>query len=98
MRTIRLCYSQQKLPQKLKLKTLLLTFFTTLFLSACGIKGDLYQTPEQPVTEQETTELDANKAQDDSNKALEREKKPVTEQVSEEVIEPESVKSPQNVS
>jgi predicted small lipoprotein YifL len=38
------------LQRKLKFKSILLTFVATIFLSACGIKGDLYQTPEQAVT------------------------------------------------
>ncbi len=109
MRTIRLRYLQKQLPQKLKFKTLLLTFVASLFLSACGIKGDLYQTPEQPVTETETVEVDDNKAQtEEMNKSLESEKqtsdKQLIEQPEEHVVEsvlggaPEPVKSPKNVS
>ena len=50
MRTNRLHYLYQKLPQKLKLKSILPTFIAVTFLSACGIKGDLYQTAKQTVT------------------------------------------------
>jgi predicted small lipoprotein YifL len=49
MRTNRLHNLHQKLDQKLQLKSILLTFITVTFLSACGIKGNLYQTPEQAV-------------------------------------------------
>ncbi|MEI6895851.1 MAG: lipoprotein [Colwellia sp.] len=35
------------LPCKLKFKSTLLIFAVTIFLSACGIKGELYQTPVQ---------------------------------------------------
>jgi len=99
MRTIRLRYSQQKLHPKLQLKTLLLTFITTIFLTGCGIKGDLYQTPEQAISEKEQS--DANKAQENSNNSLESEKQPAieqpTEQVTEQSLEPatESVKEPE---
>jgi len=101
MRIIRLRYLQTKLPYKFNLKALLLAFVASLFLSACGIKGDLYQTPEQPVTETETVEVDDNKAQtEEMNKSLESEKqtsdKQLIEQPEEPVLEP--VKSPQNVS
>ncbi|HBY84836.1 MAG TPA: hypothetical protein DEO86_03090 [Colwellia sp.] len=50
MRTIRLHYLHQKLDQKLKLKSILLALVAATSLSACGIKGKLYQTPEQAVT------------------------------------------------
>ena len=50
MRTNRLHYLHQKLSQKLKLKSILPTFVVVTFLSACGIKGDLYQTAKQTVT------------------------------------------------
>ena len=49
MRTNRLHNLHQKLDQKLQLKSILLTFITVTFLSACGIKVNLYQTPEQAV-------------------------------------------------
>ncbi len=49
MRTNRLHNLQQKLEQKLQLKSILLPLITVTFLSACGIKGNLYQTPEQAV-------------------------------------------------
>jgi predicted small lipoprotein YifL len=87
MRTIRLQYLQKKLHQKSTFKPLLLTFIATLFLSACGIKGDLYQTPAQPVTEKETTEIDVDKAQDDSQKSLKPEKEPIVQQPIKQVSE-----------
>ena len=49
MRITRLRYLQQKSHQELNFKTILLIFITTIFLSACGIKSDLYETPEQAV-------------------------------------------------
>jgi len=100
MRIIRLRYLQTKLPHKFNFKALLLAFVASLFLSACGIKGDLYQTPEQPVTETETVEVDDNKAQtEEINKSLESDKQ-LTEQSEEPVLEPapKPVKSAQNVS
>ncbi|TYK65010.1 LPS translocon maturation chaperone LptM [Colwellia echini] len=39
---------------KLSLKSLLLAFSATLFLTACGIKGPLYQTPPEPVSSDAT--------------------------------------------
>ena len=50
MRTNRPHNLYQKLDQKLQLKSILQAFVAVTFLSACGIKGDLYQTPEQAVT------------------------------------------------
>ena len=83
-------------------------FVASLFLSACGIKGDLYQTPEQPVTEKEIADVDANKVQDDSHKSQSSENKPVVQQTLEQVSEkptkpvvetvPERVKGANNVS
>jgi predicted small lipoprotein YifL len=43
------------LQRKLNFKFILLAFIATTFLSACGIKGDLYQTPEQAVMSQDKT-------------------------------------------
>lgn len=51
MCTNRLHNLQQKLEQKLPLKSILLACVAITFLSACGIKGDLYQTPEQAVSQ-----------------------------------------------
>jgi len=51
MRIKRLRYLHKKAHQEFKFKSILLAFFTAIFLSACGIKGDLYETPEQPATE-----------------------------------------------
>ena len=54
MRTNRLRYLQQKLHRTLHIKSILLAILAAILFSACGIKGDLYQTPEQVVTEQGT--------------------------------------------
>jgi predicted small lipoprotein YifL len=45
MRINRLRY----LHQECNIKSTLLTLVTLIFLSACGIKGDLYQTPDEAV-------------------------------------------------
>lgn len=39
----------KKLDHKLNVKSFLLIFISIMFLSACGIKGNLYQTPAQVV-------------------------------------------------
>jgi len=39
--------------QEFKFKSISMAFITAIFLSACGIKGDLYQTPEKPIAEQD---------------------------------------------
>jgi len=52
MRTKRLRYLQKKAHQEMKYKSILLIFIAVTFLSACGIKGDLYETPEQQAVEQ----------------------------------------------
>ena len=54
MRTNRLHYLHQMPDKKLNFKSILLTFIAAIYLSACGIKGDLYQTPEQGVIPQST--------------------------------------------
>ena len=54
MRITRLRYLQQKSHLELNFKAILLTFITAIFLSACGIKSDLYETPEQAVVEKDT--------------------------------------------
>ncbi|MFD2165733.1 lipoprotein [Thalassotalea euphylliae] len=38
---------------KMRLKPYLTGLFTLLFLAGCGLKGSLYQTPEQPNTPSE---------------------------------------------
>jgi predicted small lipoprotein YifL len=70
MRTNRLHYLLPKLP----FKSLVLALTASVFLSACGIKGDLYQTPEQAVVESEDadesakpSELKANTPDDSVN-------------------------------
>ena len=47
---------------KLNIKSTLLVFITAIFLSACGIKGKLYETPESVETPQEksTTSSEAS--------------------------------------
>ena len=94
---------------KLKVKTLLLTFIASLFLSACGIKGDLYQTPEQPVTEKETVESDVKQVPEEmASEDIDSEQQPVVQQQTEKVSKqpteasldsvPDLVKSSDNVS
>ncbi|MBU2871715.1 lipoprotein [Colwellia sp. E2M01] len=54
------------LQYKPSLKSLCLAFTTATFLTACGIKGPLYETPEQPDiaaetgTEQAVIEIKSN--------------------------------------
>lgn len=62
MRTITLSL----LHNKFNVKTLLLSFLTAVFLSACGIKGDLYETPEQPEKAESVQQLE-NENQQDNN-------------------------------
>lgn len=62
MRTITPQYLQKKLQHKSQFNTLLLTLVTAIVLSACGVRGDLYQTPDQPAADQVTQgEKAANK-------------------------------------
>ncbi|NQY50199.1 MAG: hypothetical protein HRT50_14065 [Colwellia sp.] len=72
MRTNRLRYLQQKLHRTLHIKSILLAILGAILLSACGIKGDLYQTPEQVITEQNTEQDKITKQRDESQE------KPVT--------------------
>lgn len=66
MRTNRLRYLQQKLHRTLHIKSILLAILGAILLSACGIKGDLYQTPEQVVTEQSNEQDKVTKQRDES--------------------------------
>ena len=76
MRTNRLRYLQQKLQRTLHIKSILLAILGAILLSACGIKGDLYQTPEQVITEQNTEQ---DNEQDKITKQRdESQEKPVT--------------------
>lgn len=70
MRTNRLHYLHQMPDKKLNLKSILLVFIAVIFLSACGIKGDLYQTPEQAVTSQDKAVAQGD-ADQKTNKSLE---------------------------
>ena len=65
MRTNRLRYLQQKLQRTLHIKSILLAILAAILFSACGIKGDLYQTPEQEVTEQSTKQDQLTKQRDE---------------------------------
>jgi len=69
MYTKRLHYLLPKLP----LKTLIMTLVVSTFLSACGIKGDLYQTPEAPVSEKEVVTSEANKTPQNTTEKIELE-------------------------
>lgn len=51
MSSIRFHYLPKALLQSLPVKVLLLTAILIVPVSGCGIKGDLYQTPAQPVEE-----------------------------------------------
>lgn len=70
MRTNRLRYLQQKLQRTLHIKSILLAILGAILLSACGIKGDLYQTPEQVVTEQSNEQDKVTKQRDESQEKL----------------------------
>ena len=67
MRTNRVHYLYQKLSKKLdhKLngKAFLLIFISVMFLSACGIKGNLYQTPAQTVNPKDKAPLQVEQGQ-----------------------------------
>ena len=65
MRTNRLRYLQQKLHRTLHIKSILLAMLAAILFSACGIKGGLYQTPEQVITEQSTEQDDEQSNQQD---------------------------------
>ena len=72
MRTNRLRYLQQKLQRTLHIKSILLAILGAILLSACGIKGDLYQTPEQVVTEQSNEQDKVTKQRDESQEKPEK--------------------------
>ncbi|KGJ97671.1 LPS translocon maturation chaperone LptM [Colwellia psychrerythraea] len=79
MRSKRLRYLQQKLHQEFKFKSTLLAFFATILLSACGIKGDLYETPEPVVSEEnKVTESGEDSQESDVNKSAESQQKSAT--------------------
>ncbi|TWX63797.1 lipoprotein [Colwellia demingiae] len=79
MRTNRLHYLHQKPHQKVKLKSILLTFIAVTLLSACGIKGDLYQTPEQAVAPKAETVAQSDESQEKSiSKSVESQEQSVT--------------------
>ncbi|WP_157443197.1 lipoprotein [Colwellia piezophila] len=79
MRIKRLRYRQKKFHQESKFKSILLTFFAAIFISACGIKGDLYETPEQASSEQNTmTEQGAVSQKNGVSQPADSQKKSVT--------------------
>ena len=84
MRTNRLHYLLPKLP----FKSLLLALTASFFLSACGIKGDLYQTPEQAVVENEDTNDSQRKAVDENAKPTELKRNTLYDSTSEQPIVP----------
>ncbi|KGJ92517.1 LPS translocon maturation chaperone LptM [Colwellia psychrerythraea] len=77
MCTNRLHNLQQKLEQKLQLKSILLACVAITFLSACGIKGDLYQTPEQAVSPKNEVATQGVEKQNEST-GVDIESQPVT--------------------
>ncbi|MEW6995417.1 hypothetical protein AADZ84_14245 [Colwelliaceae bacterium MEBiC 14330] len=99
MRSIRPDNFLTALLKRLPLKALLLTFTSTIFLSACGIKGELYQTPVQPGVEEKANSKDSEAKQQattvESNKAV-NEFVGASQVLSEKVLE--TVKSNNNVS
>ncbi|WP_082606383.1 MULTISPECIES: LPS translocon maturation chaperone LptM [Colwellia] len=85
---------QRYLHRNLNIKKILLTFLAAVFLSACGIKGDLYQTPEQAVTEpaeqnqaQTVTRLDESKKQQAVQQPIESAVIPSVKQSTDQVKE-----------
>jgi len=84
MHTIRL----NSFVNKLNIKALLFAFAAVVFLPACGIKGDLYQTPEQGASEEKTATADANKEPVDEVSKVDNSKeevlKPSTEKAKEQ--------------
>lgn len=95
MRTNRLRYLQQKLHRNLNIKSILLAIIAAILFSACGIKGDLYHTPEQAVTEQGNEQSNekgqvveaSNKSQEKSVTTLdEADKNPAVQQPIEQAI------------
>lgn len=90
MRTNRLHY----LHQKLRLKSILLAFIAVTLLSACGIKGKLYQTPEQAVTPGAEAVAKSNESKEQSASVElqsvasldEAQKKPIVQQPIEQTV------------
>jgi predicted small lipoprotein YifL len=101
MSSIRLHYLPKALLQSLPVKVLLLTAILIASVSGCGIKGDLYQTPAQPVEETKSEDKQNQSQQQDkavqsnlpaSNLVEEKSEQTISEQV------PVKVKSNNNVS
>jgi predicted small lipoprotein YifL len=65
MSSIRLHYLPKALLQSLPVKVLLLTAILIVSVSGCGIKGDLYQTPAQPVEETKSEDKQNQSQQQD---------------------------------
>jgi hypothetical protein len=105
MRIKRLGYLHKKLLLEFKFKSILLGFFTAIFLSACGIKGDLYETPKQPAIEKNIVSEQSEVSQEnglsdsaDSKKKVERildesEKQQTTQEPIEQVVTPSGKQS-----
>ena len=68
MRTNRLHYLDQKPHQELNIKAILLALVASIFLAACGIKGDLYQTPEQAVISKDKVIAPSDEGQNENIK------------------------------
>ncbi len=101
MSSIRLHYLAKDFLQTLTLKALLLTLSGTIFLSGCGIKGDLYQTPEQPVVEKKAEHQNSKIQQPEKTVELNLPASNLVEEKSEQSISeqaPVKVKSNNNVS
>ena len=65
---------------KLPIKTLLLTLFSVIFLSACGVKGALYQTSDQPEVEGDTVESAVKSNSSTSQQSMKKTVEPAKEQ------------------
>jgi len=94
MRIKRLRYLDKKSHQEFKFKSILLAFFTAIILSACGIKGDLYETPEQPATEQNKVSEQGDVGQDNGlSENADSQKKADKIQTAPQAIEPANASS-----
>ena len=57
------------LPRNLNIKSILLATIAAFLVSACGIKGSLYQTPEQTPAEQSTEKIHEQSSEKDTQPA-----------------------------
>ncbi|MCJ8296906.1 MAG: lipoprotein [Colwellia sp.] len=96
--------------RNLNIKSILLAIIAIFLVSACGIKGDLYQTPEQVITEQSTEQgheqsnekykiiEPSNKSQEPSVTTLdEADKKPAVQQELEQADIPAAKQSTEQI-